>query len=244
MNRIPVLLLLGFVLLFGCQRQIGWFGKEGLIIDPFDFEYMTAKARIKYDDGKKDLAGSANIRIQKGNAIWMSVSPGLGVEVARILIDRDSVQMIDRINKLHLKLGYEQISNDYGIDINYNLIESVMIGNLIFPYEKENLVRSKGGISYRQVFDTFIFDNFIGTDSKKLERLDVQDVETKTAISVDYGEFKPVGEEVFPFTINARLETLESTKQSTNIRIGFNKAEIEDKPLKFPFSVPSKYRVL
>ncbi len=239
---IPIFLIL-LLTLGSCSKRIIGFKKD-LEVDSFDFQYLTARAKIKFEDGKKDLVGNANIRVQKDSAIWVSLSPGMGVEVARMLISRDSVYFIDRINKSFLKLSFEQISTEYDFEIDYHLIESIIIGNLIYPYRRESLVRNEDGLSYEQNFENYTFNNFIGNETRKLEKLDVKDLDTESAISVNYGKFQEVGDEIFPFQINATIEYLASAKQKTSIVIGFNKAQIGDKPLKFPFNVPSKYRAL
>ncbi len=242
MNKVTILLL-AIVLLAGCSRRgIGF--RSDLEVDPFDFQFFTAKAKITFDDGARELSGAANVRVQKDSAIWMSISPGLGVEVARLFISPDSIFFLDRINKKVLKLSFEQISNEYDFDINYNLVESIAIGNLIYPYRRESLTRLENGLTYSQDFDNYSFRNYIGNESRKLESLMVRDLETNTSISVNYGEFKEVGEEIFPFTIKAVLDFAGGDKKPTNISIGFNRAQIENEPLKFPFDIPERYKVL
>lgn len=242
MSRYLVFILISLVLA-SCSRGLIGF-KKNLEIDDFDFQYLTAKARIRFDDGKKDLAGNANIRVQKDSAIWVSISPGLGVEVARILISQDTVYFMDRINRSYLNLAFDQLSSEYAFEIDYHLVESIIMGNLIFPYRREQVQEADGGISYEQEFDNYTFNNLIGADSRKLERLDVIDLATNSTISVNYGEFKEVGEEIFPFEIKASIESPDGDRLPTKITIGFNRAQIGDKPLKFPFDVPSRYKAL
>lgn len=243
MNRSLVLILITSAILFSCSKGLIRF-REGLVVDEFNYQYFTAKAKIRFDDGTKDLAGSANVRLQKDSVIWMSLSPGLGVEVARLYISPDSIHFMDRINKTYLRLSFDQLSNEYNFDIDYNLIESLVIGNLIFPYKREDLQDSENRLSYKQDFENFSFENFIGKESKKLEKLSVLDIETETSLSVNYDDFQELGEEIFPFTISATLDFIEGANRQTNITIGFNRAQIENEPLKFPFDVPSKYKAL
>ncbi len=243
MSKYLVIFGIMLLVLSGCgKRGIGF--RSDLVVDPFDFQYLTAKAKIRFDDGTKELGGTANLRVQKDSVIWMSISPGLGVEVGRLLISTDSIFFIDRLNRNYLSLGYEQLSSEYNFDINYKLIEAIVIGNLIFPYKRESLKKEPEGLSYTQDFDNYVFTNYIGNVSHKLERLNVKDLDTETSISVNYGEFKEVGEEIFPFMIEATLNFASDAKHSTNISIGFNRAQIENGPLKFPFDVPDKYTVL
>lgn len=227
--------------LIACNRKITNIFEEDLVVDSFEFDFLSAKAKIKYQNGDNSLSATANIRIKKDSVIWMSVSPGLGVEAARILIQKDSVFFIDRINKQYFVSGIKQLSERYNFEFSYELLESVILGNLIYPYSREDLTRIDGGLSYIQRKDSIVFDNYIGSTTRKLERLFVTDLSTNSSILVNYGDFQLVGDEVFPHEINAKLEYEKREKTTTDISIGFNKAQIEDKPLKFPFNVPSRY---
>ncbi|MDH5610637.1 MAG: DUF4292 domain-containing protein, partial [Cyclobacteriaceae bacterium] len=207
-----------------------------------DFTYLTAKAKINYNDGEKDISGIANIRMGKDSAIWISLSPGLGIEVARIYINPDSVYFVDRINKTYMEKSFEQISRDFDFDITFHLVESVLLGNLTYPYKRESVKVESNGLTYQQQFNNFVLNNFIGKETHKLERMVITDTKTQNMIRVNYGEFRSLGEEIFPYLIQASVEYMSGEKQKTNIEIGFNKAQLEEKPLKFPFSVPDRYQ--
>ena len=64
----------------------------------FYFEWVTGKAKVEVYEGTNKTEFTASIRMRKDSAIWLSVSPALGLEVARVLITRDSIRVIDRLN--------------------------------------------------------------------------------------------------------------------------------------------------
>ena len=235
--------MLMLILVSACSRKsIGF--KEGLTVDEFDFSYMTAKAKIKYKDKDRNISAAANIRVKKDSLLWMSISPGLGVEVARVKIDRDSLHILDRLNKKYIVQSFSQLSRRLDFDLDYNLIESVVLGNLIFPYSKEELSKSDSQLQYSQTLENFIFENFIGLETKKLEKLEVEDVKTKNVISVNYENFRAIDEEIFPFTIQAKIDYSKQSQEDIEIDIGFSKAEIQNDPLSFPFRPSSKFKRL
>ena len=39
----------------------------------------------------------ANVRINRDSAIWMSISPALGIEIARVLVLNDSLKLLSKI---------------------------------------------------------------------------------------------------------------------------------------------------
>ena len=75
----------------------------------------------------------------------------------------------------------------------------------------------------------------------KLEKLMVYDTVSQNTVSVKYGNFQLVEDEIFPFKIIARLEYEDQLKSSTQVSIELMKVTIEKKPLKFPFNIPQKY---
>ncbi|MEQ9305929.1 MAG: DUF4292 domain-containing protein [Marinoscillum sp.] len=240
--RIGLLLIL--VLLAGCNKKFSdIFDRNGnrLSVDDVEFQYLSAKAKIDFESKKNNLSGTANIRIQKDSIIWVSLSPGLGIEAARILITTDSVSILDKINKAYFAYDFKELSKNFDFDINYSLVESVIIGNLIYPYDRERVVKVASMFNYRQLHGNFLFDNSIGAKTMKLEKVEVKDTVTNNTISVNYGDFQLVDEEVFPFLINAVLKYKDKEKGETTVDIQYKQTNIEKKPLKFPFNVPQRY---
>ena len=130
------LLILMVFLLASCNKNIkNLFDRNTttkLVVNEVNFDFLSAKAKVNFD-GEKDYSLSANFRMQKDSVIWLSLSPGLGVEVARVMITRDSISVLDKLSKDYNKIDYGTISKKYDFDINFNLIQSVILGNLIFP---------------------------------------------------------------------------------------------------------------
>ena len=107
-NRLfaPVLFLL-VISISSCKRGLFRPVLEGesatLEINEFDYDYLKAKAKFRYNDGKEDLKATANFRIKKDSLIWMSISASLGIEAARVMINKDSMAIMDRLNKQYTR---------------------------------------------------------------------------------------------------------------------------------------------
>ncbi len=238
--------MLSVLFFSSCNRNIkNLFDRSSNILEvnEVDFDYLSAKARVGFQS-EKNLNLTANFRIRKDSVIWISLSPGLGIEAARILVAHDSIWVLNKLDKTLEQLDYASVSKDFDFDINYQLIQSVILGNLIFPYDQENIVKSDEAFTYATRSGNYRFENSIGSLSKKLEKIQVKDNVTKNEVSVGYQDFQLVGEQIFPFKIFAVLEYGGAEKkEDTKVDIEFNKIEIEDKPLKFPFNIPQRYEV-
>lgn len=245
MNKLGgLIIVVSMLLLPSCNKKLtGIFYKNSgrLVVNNFDFDYLTAKAKIDFTSPKTNISGTANMRLQRDSVIWLSLSPGLGIEAARILITRDSVFLINKIDKEYTFMSLEELSNKFEFDINYDLIQSVILGNLIYPYDREKVVRNSETYAYKQQKGKFHFENFIGSKTMKLEKVQVQDTLSENTISVNYSDFQLVEKEVLPFKINADLDYKDKSKGSTKVELEYKQTNIEEKKLKFPFNVPQKY---
>jgi len=239
MNNCKWLVVLIAIIFTSCNKDLVGF-KKGLVVDDFGFEYFAARAKISYDDGKQKINAVSNIRVRKDSIIWMSISK-LGIEGARLKVDQDSIYVLNRLKKNYSAKSFKELSKQLDFDVDYNLIESVVLGNLIYPYSKEELQVEGSFIQYNQMLDNFEFNNYIGSQTKKLEKLIVEDTTSKATISVNYRQFQEVEDEIFPFNIAALVKYAKESKDDIRIDIGFSRAEIRQEPLSFPFGAPSRY---
>lgn len=244
MNKLVLISLIALIGLSSCNRKVGAiFGKNRdklEVVDP-EFEYFTAKAKFKFDDGKKGLSATANFRIKKDSIIWLSISPALGIEVARVLINTENVYVLDKFNKQYYEYTFEELSKEYDFDFNFQMIQSVILGNLVEPYKNQRVEKNDNYFTYTASKGVYLFHNYIGANSMKLEKVQVFDEGTRNTISVNYSDFILVNNQIFPNDIRAVINYEAKTKPNTEINISYNKMEIVDGPISFPYSVPSKY---
>lgn len=103
----------------------------------FNYTWFHAKCKIRMTDKESSMDFTATIRAKKDSAIWLTVSPFLGIEVARILFTKDSVFIINRINKSNDRLGYNVMRNYTDIPVSFYTIQDLLCGNTIY-YQAEN----------------------------------------------------------------------------------------------------------
>lgn len=247
MNKLVCLVMIGFsVSLVSCKKELNLFkGKksERLEYQDFDFDYLKSRAKFKYTSPKQNISATANFRIQHDSVIWVSVSPGLGIELARVNITRDKIEALDKLKKDYYSYSYKELSQKYGVTLNYDLIESIAVGNVLFPPRSRKAV-SKEGERFRFSYEEGPFGviQFVGQKSRKLEQLEAYDQSTNNTISVNYGEFQQIEKQIIPGAITASVHFANQRRTGpTKIEIEYKKTEIQTEPLRFPFHVSSKY---
>jgi len=245
MNKVVYYLIFTSLVVTSCKKEFALFGSGNgkFEVNEFRFDYLSSKAKFKYTDGTNKISAVANFRVKNDSLIWISVSPGLGIELARVLISRDKIQMIDKLKKEYYEFDYATLTKTYGFEMNYELIESVVLGNLLFiPEKRRDVTSDEKHFSYSKLEGGFGVDHFVGVDSQKLEKLNAFDEVTNNSISVNYGSFGKIEDQIVPQSINAKIKFADEKKNDTKIEIEYNRMLLFKEPLKFPFHVSSKYK--
>jgi hypothetical protein len=247
MKYLPLALIFGAVLLVSCSKKIVSPNPvneppPNLEIQEIDFGYFHGKARMVFRDDTKERDVKANIRIRKDSVIWMTFSV-IGVQGGKALINRDSVTVVSTVNKEYYVFDYKELSSRFNFEVNYNTIQSAILGNLISPRQEGDKITA--GTSFNtleQHRGTVTVMNFINAASRKLEKVEMKEENTNNVISINYSNFQPVGDKIYPYngSVNISYKTPKGLLKTTVI-LEYNKAEVGDKELKFPFNIPRKY---
>lgn len=211
-------------------------------IQEIDFEYLHGKARMHIRDSNKEREVKANIRIRKDSVIWMNFTV-VGVQGGKALINKDSITILSTVDKEYYVFDYKELSKRYNFNIDYFVIQSAVLGNLIQDRNPENQIKQHEGYNLlEQVQGTVTIRNFINVGSTKIEKIELRESNTANSLIINYRNFQPLGEKVFPYFEEINLNYKTATGLLNNIiTIEFSKAEVGDKELKFPFNIPRKY---
>jgi len=98
----------------------------------FQFQWFSGKAKVEVTGGNQKTDFTANFRIKKDSAIWISISPALGIEVARMLMTKDSIRVIDRLDKKRYTRGYDFFKSYTGLPVDFYTVQNLIVGNLLF----------------------------------------------------------------------------------------------------------------
>jgi hypothetical protein len=216
--------------------------RPSLAIEEIDFEYFQGKARMILRDAKKEREVKANIRVRKDSVIWMTFSV-IGVQGGKALINKDSITIVSNVDKEYYVFEYSELTKRYNFPINYNVIQNALLGNLIQERkDDDNIIQESSVFILKQQSGTVSVTNFVNAASMKIEKVEMKEENTSNSLVMNYSNFQPVGDKVFPYngTINLFYKAL-SGLLNTTIIFEYNKAEVGDKELKFPFNIPKRY---
>jgi len=257
MNKYILLFFFFGIFLTSCSKKTLSFKdaevSENFAVDNVDFQYLTTSSKIKFSNNDKNLSATANIRLKKDSIIWVSVTPGFGIEAARGIITQDSVIFVNRMNKEYSAFDFKELSKEFNFNIDFNLLQSVVLGNMPVQIEDDDQVKKETGyFVVKQEKGPITISNFVDARSLKVERITMQDKgkeevfgKTRTRnniLNIRYSDFQMLEDQVFPFENFVSLDYQRNgEKRKTEIDIQHKKATISDEALRFPFSVPEKY---
>ncbi|MEL7002898.1 MAG: DUF4292 domain-containing protein [Bacteroidota bacterium] len=217
--------------------------KNRLDIHEMDFEYFSGKAKINYKDDELDIKAKANVRIKKDSLIWINFS-AIGIQGARCLISKDSITIVNTLKKEYYVFNYDSLSEQFNFDVNFEVIQSVALGNLVVNRNKTDVVeKQEDQYLLKQRSGNVAVNNYVNAKTMKIERVEMLEVPSKNSAVIRYYDFEMIEDEAFPYSAILSLFYKEAGKGTLNtvIKFEYSKAVIEDKVLKFPFNIAKKY---
>jgi hypothetical protein len=211
-------------------------------VEEIDFGYMHGKARMIYKDDKKEREVKAHIRVRKDSVIWMTFTV-IGVQGGKALINQDSITIVSTVDKEYYVFDYKELSKRFHFEVNYKVIEAAILGNLVQPKGDGDVFSQRDSLDIiTQSQGEVSIKNFVNRRTKKIKKVELIEPTSGNALNIDYSDFQPLGDKTFPYNnvINVVYKTVNGVINNSII-VEFNKAEVGDKELKFPFKIPPKY---
>ena len=216
--------------------------KTTLNIEEIDFEYFHGKARMILRDANKEREVKANLRVRKDSVIWMNFTV-IGVQGGKALINKDSITIISNVDKEYYVFEYQELSKRFNIEVNYDIIQAAMLGNpIIGRTDDDEVVQESSMYLLKQKAGNIDVVNYVNAASQKIEKVELKESNSSNSLMLNYSNFQPVGSKLFPYngTINLFYKAV-SGLLNTTIIFEYNKAEVGDRELKFPFNIPKRY---
>ena len=211
--------------------------KQMLAAD-YEFDFLQAKARIKFDDGSINQSFTANIRLENNSTIWISLTGPFGIEGARVMMNKDRIQIIDRLNNKYYDEEYTFIDKYLSFQTNLLFLQNLIVGN-VFQDEL-----SKYKVLSDQ--DNYIINyDYNGLEAKytvspnyKYRRVEMDEKFGSRKIEMDFNDYKFIDEYLFAMLRNIHFSENEN---DVFIEMNFSKVKKEN-ALEFPFNVPDRLK--
>ena len=207
-----------------------------------NFKTFSAKIKVEYEDSKgKQPNITAYVRILKDSLIWISgYATVFNIEAFRVLVNKDSVFVLDKINKEVKRRSMDFLQEVTEIPFDLNTLQNLFVGNPIFF--------SDSVISYKETESKILLAT-LGTYFKHLltlnkgdrlllhSKLDDVNVTRNRTADITYGDY----ENNNGITFSTSREITVSEKNKLDIRLNFKQWEF-NKELSITFNIPANYK--
>ena len=205
-----------------------------------DYKTFTAKVNVDYRGGDgKNYDVNANIRLYKDSAIWISANAILGIEAMRVLITRDSIKLLNKLDKTYTARSVDYLQEVTSLPLDLETLQNLIIGNPVFldpnivSYSISNNTITM--LSIGQLFKNLI--TLSESDHTLLHsKLDDADISRNRTADLTYSDYE--NKKGFPFSTRRRITIAEKTR--LDIRLDFKQYDFNQE-VSFPFSVPRNY---
>lgn len=207
--------------------------------DELPFQELSAKMKTKITSNTLNQSFTTNIRWKKGEKIWMSMSI-IGIEGMRILITKDSIKIMDRLNSRYILKPLSYIKDKALVDLSFQDVEHILLGQPVFidttrvkyAENTDNFTLSSNGI---QFLTTILLDK----NNQNITHLFTQDQNKSQSLEATFSNYQTILGKPFATT---RLLTMKNPTETFNITYTFQKIEAQQN-LSFPFSINSSYKI-
>lgn len=212
--------------------------------------YQTLTARLGVEINLPNFQVNStrvDLKMIKDSAFQLSVQPLLGIEVFRLELSRDSIKVLDRMNKRYLAENYESLRAQTPIAFNFYNLQALFTNRLFLPGEQivsesqysrfrldqsgsTALIQTKDPMGLRYMFEA--------DGEEKLLATEITDAQGQYRLRWNYADFRMVEKQIFP-----QLMTVEAFKDGHtegDIQWGFTRMRL-DEPVKLDFVIPAKY---
>jgi outer membrane lipoprotein-sorting protein len=214
----------------------------------FDFFSARFSGSVNYGGGQTDIGGT--IRIRKDSAVFISVAPFLGIEVARILITPDHVKMVNRLESTYFEGDMELINGMLNADLDFYMLQSMLLGNDLphfsthnFSLEEDHdmillhnprrspidpLTQAYGSIEQKLWLDKHTF---------RILQTNLYEKDTERNIQARYPSHSIVQGRSFPSEV---LLFFSDAASAAHLSVSYSRILI-DQPQQITFSIPPRY---
>lgn len=222
----------------------------------FDYRWIYAKANVDVKIDSEYHSLDIRVRGKKDSAMLISIQALSLVDIAKVLITRDSVKLVIYPRKQYFKGDFKYINELLNADLDFDMIQAVLFGNSAEFYDDDDTklkpVTDKQNCRYllsterrkrlrkitqgqsepKKSFQTMT----LNPETFKIVKNEFVDVETNRMFIANYDKFNIKDSVYAPRYVDIDIVA----EKKVNVKIDYVRIE-KDQPQKLNLSIPSKY---
>ncbi len=219
------------------------------------YSWINAKADVEVNIDGEEHKLDVRVKARKDSAIWISIQAVGLIDIAKLLITRDTVKMVVYVKKQYFKGDFNYINQLLNADLDFDLIQAALIGNsadfddddskmkpvidrenchyLLSTERKRKLRRiTSGQDSLKRSLQTMR----LNPDNFKIINNDFEDVSTNRSFHAHYDKFATPDSVFAPHNVNIEIKA----EKKIDLKISYVRIEI-NQPQKLGLNIPKNY---
>ena len=221
----------------------------------FKFTWVNAKANVQSIVGDKEENFDIRVNICRDSALLVSIQYLLGLQVAKVLVTRDSVKFVNYIDKTYFKGDFNYINDLLNADLDFDLLQAVLFGNsadfqdeesklkpvtdrqnchyMLSTERKRRLRRIQAGTSEpTDAFQTLT----LNPENYKIIRNEFVEPSTGRKFIANYSDFTQKDSVFAPYHVDIDIVA----QKNATIKIDYVRID-KNTPQKVSLNIPAKY---
>lgn len=235
---------------------------DSLTINDGKYDTFVGKFSASYSTENTSHSFKGQLRIVRDSVIWISISPGLGVELLRAVLRPDSVFFMNRIHKQYYKGSYSVVKKAVNVDFNFTALQSVLLNEFfLYPFNIQDTVaflnnmdinrhqksiklqshkekELKKELKKNPNSDLIYLQYILDAASKKMSGIDLREYKFSRALKLSYTEYDTSKTYLMPDNIIMNFKEAETF---VNFDLHYTKKQF-NRNVNIPFTIPEKYK--
>ena len=215
------------------------------------FDYFSTRFSGNANIDNSNYSVSGSIRIKKDTAIYISVAPVLGIELARLLVTPDSVRFMNRLEGTYFEGDMDFLNTMFNTNLDFYMLQSILVGNDFSHFNTEGfslgndrdriLLQNENRRPMGQVHGMSFQQNiWLDSESYRIRENLLYDPLASQSLRVTYRRHDLFGGQQIPQEMTL-VFTEPGARAEFSVR--YNRITI-NQPQSMEFSVPQGYRSL
>jgi len=205
-----------------------------------DFINLSFSGNSNLEYNNVDYGFDLIFRFKKNEKILISGS--LFLPIFKVLIDQNKISGYQKFDKTFFDVNYDEIYNKLGINLGFNEIENLLLGNPILDLNKSENFKiyqnEKNMLIYSMEKENVIYNMTFDPKSNKLLSQEITQLKLNRYLKIYYNSFQKLNGFDLPSLIGILIN---DGKNLIKLTISNQSREINNE-LSFPFKIPSNYK--
>lgn len=222
-----------------------------ILANTMPFSTFSSKLNLSVVTGTRSMSSKASLKIVKDQMLQVSIQPLFGVEVFRFHVDKDTMVVLDRMNKRYVKESLADLKKRYPVGFDFSTLQALFTNSLFVSGHAPVIASDYTKFTYSETANSYYLkatDKVSGIECAFTVNADdkiifshLMGAESSYSLQWAYADFALMDNRQFPYKMDV---TAGSANKKIEVGMEFSSITLNE-PMELYINIPSSYtRVL